>query len=73
MQRPPSRSHLLITRVFMLFRGLDDEVASHDQWQCAQANSKKAVGHWKSVVGCNEVLQKDGIFKVLEWGGMEVQ
>lgn len=40
----------VITRLFMLFRGLTNEEASHDQWRCAATN-KRAAEHWKDVVG----------------------
>jgi len=61
----------IVTRIFMLFRGVpDDELG---EWSEARDRAEETVGHWKDVVGIDEERQKDGsLFRVLEWGGMEV-
>lgn len=55
-------------RIFMLFRGLaEDEVRVH--WAPAVNASKD----WRSVVGVDErSLADNSLFRVVEWGGMEV-
>jgi hypothetical protein len=62
----------VVTRVFMLFRG----VASADV-ECWQSASTLAAAHdatsWSQVVGVDAARASDrGLFRVLEWGGMEV-
>lgn len=63
----------VITRVFMLFRG----VGSHDLalWTEAEERVKTMnVDTWRSIVGINaEGMRRDELFRVLEWGGMEVR
>ena len=66
----------VVTRVFMLFRG----VAAGDLglWQAASARAAPASAEgatfWADVVGVNAARAADsGLFRVLEWGGMEVQ
>lgn len=55
-------------RIFMLFKGLsEDEVQA--QWTPAVSAPKD----WRSVVGVDErSLADDSLFRVVEWGGMEV-
>jgi hypothetical protein len=66
----------VVTRVFMLFRG----VAEGDLglWEAASARVADTAGdgsrYWADVVGVDASRAADsGIFRVLEWGGMEVQ
>ena len=66
----------VITRVFMLFRG----VAAGDLglWEAASARvaDTGALGsrYWADIVGVDAVRAADsGVFRVLEWGGMEVR
>ena len=66
----------VVTRVFMLFRG----VAAGDLglWGAASARAAPASAEgatlWADVVGVNAPRAADsGLFRVLEWGGMEVQ
>ncbi|KAH9018124.1 hypothetical protein EDB84DRAFT_1276326 [Lactarius hengduanensis] len=63
----------IVTRVFMLFRG----VAASDLalWEPARARAAEADGatFWADVVGVDAARAADsGLFRVLEWGGMEV-
>ncbi|KAJ3534782.1 hypothetical protein NMY22_g6775 [Coprinellus aureogranulatus] len=58
----------LTVRIFMLFKGLKESDV-HSDWAAA-ANTEKT---WRSVVGLDErSLVDDSLFRVLEWGGMEV-
>lgn len=61
----------IVTRVFMLFQGINEtELPS---WSEAEERAKDDVSFWNAVVGIDEVKQKDEtLFRVLEWGGMEV-
>ncbi|KAF8348444.1 hypothetical protein F5887DRAFT_587201 [Amanita rubescens] len=63
----------IVTRVFMLFRG----VGPHDLalWTEAEERVKTMdVDAWRSIVGVNaEGMGCDELFRVLEWGGMEVR
>ncbi|KAI9457658.1 hypothetical protein F5148DRAFT_341931 [Russula earlei] len=63
----------VVTRVFMLFRG----VAAGDLglWRQAavRAAAEDGATFWAQVVGVDAVRASDGgLFRVLEWGGMEV-
>ncbi|QRV96131.1 ubiquitin family protein [Ceratobasidium sp. AG-Ba] len=56
------------TRVFMLFRGVEEEELA--LWE----GSPKGVHEWKDVVGVDVQKASDkNMFRVLEWGGMEVK
>ncbi|KAH9033623.1 hypothetical protein EDB85DRAFT_1099774 [Lactarius pseudohatsudake] len=63
----------IVTRVFMLFRGV---VASDlALWEPARARAAEADGatFWADVVGVDAARAADsGLFRVLEWGGMEI-
>ncbi|KAG8999337.1 hypothetical protein FRB90_012087 [Tulasnella sp. 427] len=62
----------VITRVFMLFEGVPADQSAH--WQEARERSSMGVQFWKGVVGIDEIRQRDAsLFRVLEWGGMEVR
>ncbi|QRV96146.1 ubiquitin family protein [Ceratobasidium sp. AG-Ba] len=55
------------TRVFMLFRGVED--SDVDQW----GSAVKDVNEWKDIVGVDmEKAMDTNNFRALEWGGMEV-
>ena len=64
----------IITRIFMLFRGVrSDDV---DLWAQAAARATEEDGatFWTKVVGVDAVRASDHtLFRVLEWGGMEVE
>jgi len=64
----------VVTRVFMLFRGVP--VGDLGLWETASARVANADGarFWADVVGVDAARAADsGLFRVLEWGGMEVQ
>ena len=66
----------IVTRVFMLFRGV--AVRDFELWEAA---STRAAGtgadgptFWADVVGVDASRAADSrLFRVLEWGGMEVK
>ncbi|KAJ7184427.1 hypothetical protein C8R46DRAFT_883529 [Mycena filopes] len=61
----------VITRIFMLFTGVGDEDLS--QWGSAQLRACEDPAWWKDVVGIDETRMRDErLFRVLEWGGMEI-
>ncbi|KAK0184738.1 hypothetical protein F5146DRAFT_1144849 [Armillaria mellea] len=61
----------VVTRVFMLFtRVCEDELV---EWEGALTRAFENVDIWKGIVGVDGHKAKDnGLFRVLEWGGMEV-
>ena len=61
----------VVTRVFMLFRGVKgDELAD---WNTAVERASKDPAFWRDIAGINLDAALDGsLFRVLEWGGMEV-
>ena len=64
----------VVTRIFMLFRGVrSDDV---DLWAQAAARTTEEDGatFWTKVVGVDAMRASDHtLFRVLEWGGMEVE
>ncbi|KAF8278319.1 hypothetical protein DL93DRAFT_2069576 [Clavulina sp. PMI_390] len=65
----------VVERLFMLFRGIPRGEALSPRWDVARDQAKADVKFWRGVVGLSEagVLMRDGsMFRVLEWGGMEV-
>ena len=60
----------VVTRVFMLFRGVSAEDAEAPTWTAARA----CVGEvdWVKVVGAKAEAWDESRFRVLEWGAMEV-
>ncbi|KAF7353745.1 hypothetical protein MVEN_01059900 [Mycena venus] len=61
----------VVTRIFMLFTGVTDEARS--RWGPAALRATEDVTWWKDVVGIEEMRMKnEGLFRVLEWGGMEI-
>ncbi|KAG2081102.1 hypothetical protein BD769DRAFT_1621490 [Suillus cothurnatus] len=61
----------VVTRVFMLFRGVRKEHLA--DWSNAQVQAEKDVAWWADVVGVDLARAGDvALFRVLEWGGMEV-
>ena len=60
----------IVTRVFMLFRGLAmDDLAD---WAEAVERADSEID-WRTIVGADvEGVQCENLFRVLEWGGMEV-
>jgi len=62
----------VVTRVFMLFRGVRSDDVVH--WACAVSRAEEGATYWTKVVGVDAVRASDStLFRVLEWGGMEVE
>ena len=64
----------IVTRVFMLFQGVP--AADLGLWEAARSRAAAADGQtfWTDVVGVDAVRAADRqLFRVLEWGGMEVK
>ncbi|KAF7377938.1 hypothetical protein MSAN_00217700 [Mycena sanguinolenta] len=60
----------VVTRIFMLFKGIDDDALT--EWENAKAAADDTE-RWKEVVGGDfERADDASLFRVLEWGGMEV-
>jgi hypothetical protein len=61
----------VVTRVIMLFKGVGKEQLA--DWANAQMQAEKDVALWVDVVGVDPARARDTtLFRVLEWGGMEV-
>ncbi|KAG8949172.1 hypothetical protein FRC04_008970 [Tulasnella sp. 424] len=61
----------VVTRIFMLFQGVT--VAEVTTWAEAEARATEDAVFWKNVVGIDPDKQQDrSLFRVWEWGGMEV-
>jgi hypothetical protein len=61
----------VITRVFMLFKGVSVDFLP--EWPNALAKTDIDVGFWADVVGVDLDKTLDAqLYRVLEWGGMEV-
>lgn len=63
----------------MLFKGVelhDSNPVDYGKWSEAAERSKDDVKWWRGVVGfkgeAGGVMNDDSLFRVLEWGGMEV-
>jgi len=64
----------VVTRVFMLFRGVAADDLGFWEQAAARATAEDGVTSWANVVGVDLVRASDrGLFRVLEWGGMEVK
>ncbi|KAG9080764.1 hypothetical protein FS749_007900, partial [Ceratobasidium sp. UAMH 11750] len=60
------------TRVFMLFRGVEE--GELEAWVDAEEKANGDPSVWREVVGVDiEKAEDAGLFRVLEWGGMEVK
>ena len=51
----------------MLFKGVD---ATELGWE--EARDRVVIVDWGAAVGVKENAMDEGVFRVLEWGGMEV-
>ncbi|SJL14727.1 uncharacterized protein ARMOST_18194 [Armillaria ostoyae] len=62
----------VVTRVFMLFKRVcEDEL---DEWEASLSRASENVEVWKDVVGVDcDGMKDEALFRVLEWGGMEVK
>lgn len=62
----------IITRIFMLFKGVPEDWLV--DWSGAQRRAVEDVDFWRNVVGVDVAKAGDAkLFRVLEWGGMEVK
>ncbi|KAF8676591.1 Ubiquitin-like protein [Rhizoctonia solani] len=62
----------VITRVFMLFRGVEESQVEF--WSDAAGMACQDVTVWRDVVGVDiEKTLNRSLYRVLEWGGMEVK
>ncbi len=61
----------VVTRVFMIFHGISE---SDEKWAEARTRASQDVqGVWRDAVGIDAGRALDAsLFRVLEWGGMEV-
>ena len=60
----------IVTRVFMVFRGVEDDIR---EWTYAIERAEVDVTFWRDVVGVDaQAAQDASLFRMLEWGGMEV-
>lgn len=63
----------VVTRVFMLFSGVDEEGLGAWDETASRATEEDDVSFWTDVVGVDVERAMDGrLFQVLVWGGMEV-
>ncbi|KAK7440966.1 hypothetical protein VKT23_016743 [Stygiomarasmius scandens] len=61
----------VVTRIFMLFKGVSENDVG--RWSFALKRTDEDVERWQDVVGMDLARAKDeNLFRVLEWGGMEV-
>ncbi|KAI5829753.1 hypothetical protein K523DRAFT_241420 [Schizophyllum commune Tattone D] len=61
----------VVTRIFMLFRGVKE--AELGEWEGAHAKAADSINMWREVVGVHlEETLDENLFRVIEWGGMEV-
>ena len=64
----------VVTRVFMLFRGVAADDLELWEQAAARAIVEDGATFWTQIVGVDSVRASDpGLFRVLEWGGMEVK
>lgn len=62
----------VITRVFMIFKGVAEEELQ--SWTSASCRASEDVAHWRKIVGIDLERSLDvNLFRVLEWGGMEIR
>ena len=63
----------VVNRIFMVFRGLKEDDYRSTEWEGARARSEEDVFFWRRVVGGDfESAGNPELFRVFEWGGMEV-
>ena len=60
----------VVTRVFMLFRGVAAEDAEEKMWYAARTRVGEV--DWVEVIGVHVGARDENRFRVLEWGAMEV-
>jgi len=61
----------VVTRIFMVARGIDNEEAQRSEWVEASLRASQPVEIWQRIVGMwLESALDSTVFRVLEWGGM---
>ncbi|KAI0088380.1 hypothetical protein BDY19DRAFT_950615 [Irpex rosettiformis] len=61
----------VVTRVFMLFRGIEENDLA--DWEGARARAAADVSFWVEIIGVSVEKASDAsLYRVLEWGGMEI-
>lgn len=61
----------VVTRIFMVARGLNDEETQDEVWKGAHLRASEPVEFWQATVGISQQRALDPtLFRVLEWGGM---
>ncbi|KAG9015630.1 hypothetical protein FRB90_004668 [Tulasnella sp. 427] len=60
----------VVTRIFMLFQGVNTSDTA--LWKEAESRASESPDLWREVVGIETKQSEDGMFRVVEWGGMEV-
>jgi len=64
----------VVTRIFMLFRGVRPDYVALWEPAAARAAAEDGATFWSDVVGVDGVRASDlTLFRILEWGGMEVE
>jgi len=64
----------VVTRVFMLFQGVAEDDLGVWSQAAARATAGDGATFWAQIVGVDAVRACDGgLFRVLEWGGMEIK
>jgi hypothetical protein len=64
----------VVTRVFMLFRGVASADVVHRKSASAPTSAVDDTAFWTQVVGVDTARGHDlRLFRVLEWGGMEIK
>lgn len=63
----------VVTRVFMLFRGIEEE--DLEKWAQAKMRADYSdVSFWTNIIGIDvEKASNESLYRVLEWGGMEIR
>ena len=60
------------TRVFMIFTGVAE--GELQNWTTASCRASEDAAHWRKIVGVDLERSSDvNLFRVLEWGGMEIR
>ncbi|KAH9934089.1 uncharacterized protein BXZ73DRAFT_89705 [Epithele typhae] len=79
LSKAPRRTELrvepapdVVTRVFMLFRGVPEAEAEAVEWTDARRGAMDGGIDWAEVVDVLHEATGGGAFRVLEWGAMEV-
>lgn len=63
----------VVTRVFMLFQGVN--CSDLGNWEEARQRAQQDAFDWRTVVGVESSSRQidPSLFRVLEWGGMEIK